>query len=66
MRYKCRSCGEVFDEEEAGKVRESRGEFWGEPCYETMLCCPTCGCMSLDEREWWQDEEEEEEEDEAD
>ena len=44
--YKC-ECGCVFDRPRA--VRESRGEFWGVPCYETMYYCPACGDGCFDE-----------------
>ena len=36
----CLDCGEIF--EEPRKVRESRGEFWGAPCYEEWWGCPHC------------------------
>lgn len=49
MRYKCAYCGCIFDEEDAGTYSESRGEFWGEPCYETMLCCPECRSTDFEE-----------------
>lgn len=49
MRYKCCDCGQIFDEEDAGTINESRGEFWGEPCYESMMCCPSCNSMDIDE-----------------
>ena len=58
MRYKCYDCGEVFDEEDAGTIRESRGKFWGSPCYETLMVCPKCKSDCIEEYE----EEEEEEE----
>lgn len=61
MLYKCLDCGEVFEEEEAGTIRESRGEFWGEPCYESMMCCPYCHSMYLEETYEYDEEEEEEE-----
>ena len=60
MRYKCCDCGAVFDEEEAGTYTESRGEFWGSPCYETMLCCPECGCEEIYEHNGYDNEEDEE------
>ncbi len=60
MRYKCLNCGEIFHEDDAGTYQESRGEFWGTPCNESMMCCPSCRSDDLDEY----DEEEEGEEDE--
>ena len=39
-RFRC-ECGAEFDEPEM--VEESRGEFWGVPCYERMFYCPVCG-----------------------
>lgn len=56
MRYKCCECEAIFDEEDAGTIRESRGEFWGSPCYETLLVCPECRSDLIEEYE----EEEEE------
>lgn len=38
--YIC-ECGAVF--EEPARREESRGEFWGVPCSETVYLCPTCG-----------------------
>lgn len=40
--YKCVDCGTVFDEDEIAVWEESRGEFWGVSCSETMTGCPTC------------------------
>ena len=47
MRYKCYECKTLFDEPRA--VEESRGEFWGMPCSETMYYCPHCGSEEWDE-----------------
>lgn len=49
MMYICFNCGKVFDEEESGTRYESRGEFWGMPCSEPMMCCPYCGSDEFDE-----------------
>ena len=38
--YRCNDCGREFDELEFWQ--ESRGEFWGIPCTETMSGCPYC------------------------
>lgn len=42
MKYNCNDCGLIFDENEIAMWKESRGEFWGQPCYETMQGCPSC------------------------
>ena len=38
--YKCLDCGREFDT--PAQHKENRGEFWGAPCYETILVCPYC------------------------
>ena len=40
MSYICLDCGEKFDE--PASWQESRGEFWGVPCSETVSGCPYC------------------------
>ena len=42
--FKCTECEAIF--EEPATWEESRGEFWGFPCTETMVGCPECrgGC----------------------
>ncbi len=40
--YICVDCGKVFDGDEISIWKESRGEFWGEPCTEKMYGCPNC------------------------
>ena len=40
MSYKCCNCGNVFEYPDGWE--ESRGEFWGEPAYESMSGCPHC------------------------
>lgn len=57
MRYICRDCEEIFYEEDAGSYQESRGEFWGAPCWESLMCCPYCKSDDIEE---YQEEEEEE------
>lgn len=42
MAYKCLECGHIFEEGEQARWRESRGEYWGTPCYEEMSGCPLC------------------------
>ncbi len=38
----CNDCGKVFEDDELATWEESRGEFWGMPCTETMTGCPFC------------------------
>ena len=38
----CLECEKVFEDEEIAYWQESRGEFWGEPAYESMSGCPHC------------------------
>lgn len=40
--YRCLGCGKLFDADDVKKVEESRGEFWGFPCTETMYYSPCC------------------------
>lgn len=42
MAYKCLECGHIFEEGEQARWCESRGEFWGMPCEESMIGCPLC------------------------
>ena len=55
--FKCRCCGEIFEEPHIRRYREAR-EFWGMSCYEEFVeeTCPECG--SEDFREYDEDEEE--------
>ena len=46
---KCYECGWVGDSSELRAVQESRGEFWGIPCSETVYYCPCCGSEYIDE-----------------
>jgi hypothetical protein len=42
----CSSCGFPIKDEDWIKSSESRGEFWGAPCSETIVtgyCCSKCG-----------------------
>ena len=39
----CLECGKVFEDDEIAHWQESRGEFWGFPCSETVSGCPECG-----------------------
>ena len=39
----CLECGHVFSEEEISVWQESRGEYWGAPCSESVSGCPSCG-----------------------
>lgn len=45
--WRCDDCGCEF--EELASWEESRGEFWGTPCSETMYGCPHCYSTSVDE-----------------
>lgn len=68
-KYRCNDCGRIFDEDEIATWNESRGEFWGQPCYETMSGCPYCHSGDLDEYDpdaIDDDEEEDQDEREAD
>lgn len=38
----CEDCKNTFGEDELATWEEARGEFWGQPCYETMQGCPYC------------------------
>ena len=40
--YRCCNCGCTFREDEIHYEDEPRGEFWGQPCYETMSYSPCC------------------------
>lgn len=55
-RFRCCDCGKYFDYPKY--VMESRGEFWGSPCYEEMPYCPYCG-GDFDEAETVDEQEEE-------
>lgn len=59
--YKCHECGCIFDEDDAGERRESVGEFWGSPSYQSIMVCPECDSDEIDETD---EEDEEEDEDE--
>lgn len=53
-RFICLDCGKTFDSPKV--VEESRGEFWGAPCWETVAYCPYC----MGDFEEYKPEEEEE------
>ena len=38
----CIECEYVFDEDDIAIWQESRGEYWGTPCYENVSGCPRC------------------------
>ena len=42
MSFKCLECGHIFEQGEQATWQESRGEFWGNPCNETVSGCPIC------------------------
>lgn len=56
---KCNDCGKTFDEPISWI--ESRGEFWGSPCFETLYGCPYCKSDDIEEETDETDEDEEEE-----
>lgn len=39
---KCEDCGLIFAEDELAEWQEDRGEFWGQPCFQTLQGCPHC------------------------
>jgi hypothetical protein len=41
--YRCRDCGEVFDEDEIVTHTGYLSEAWGRPIYETVSESPCCG-----------------------
>ena len=63
MRYKCWSCGHIFDEDEAD-TRTEHEEFWGAPCSIEYMTCPECGEDISDDDEYSGEDEEEEAENE--
>lgn len=40
----CENCGGKLDDEDIHQVSESRGEFWGAPCSETVIIGYKCKC----------------------
>lgn len=52
--FKCNDCNYVFEEPQ--KIRESRGEYWGAPCWETWYVCPNCKSNDYDEVKEQEDE----------
>ena len=58
--YKCNDCGRLFEVPDS--YEESRGEFWGVPCTETMYMCPYCERDDFEEYEEEEDDEDEEDE----
>ena len=50
-RFRCLDCGCECEGEDLCTERESRGEFWGVPCYETFCVCPNCRSDQLEEIE---------------
>ena len=41
-KFVCLECGHIFDENDVAIWEESRGEYWGAPCSETVSGCPNC------------------------
>lgn len=60
IQYKCCLCGAELEFDDLKRIEESRGEFWGTPCYETIYVCPHCGSDDIEELEEYDDEEENE------
>lgn len=58
MKYRCMECGKIFDQDELARWEESRGEFWGMPCTETMIGCPACHSGDYEEYDPEADEDE--------
>ena len=46
LTYHCYSCNKDFDEPDIEE--DYRGEFWGSPCYEMLLCCPYCSSYKIE------------------
>lgn len=40
--YCCIECGHIFSEDDVTTWQESRGEYWGTSCSETVSGCPHC------------------------
>ena len=49
MKYICADCGRIIDEDELVRVEINSGEFWGFPCSETALGCPSCKSDAIEE-----------------
>ena len=60
---KCEDCGLTFDENEIAEWQEDRGEFWGQPCTQTLQGCPHCFSGAIIEYND-EDEDEDDEDDE--
>ncbi len=52
--FRCCNCGKLFDWPR--EVQESRGEYWGVPCYETNYLSPCCGTEEFEEIEEGQED----------
>lgn len=61
MKYICRYCKTIFDDDSSESVLEDRGEYWGIPCSESMTACPCC--LSTDYFEYEEEDTDEDEED---
>ena len=53
--YKCNDCGIKF--RRFKEIEESRGEFWGIPCSETLYVCPNCEGDDIEELNGDEDDE---------
>ena len=52
-KYRCIECDAEFDEPISWQ--EGRGEFWGDPCWETVWGCPICKGEFMTEEEYKRD-----------
>lgn len=41
--FKCLNCGHLFEDGEESRRKDSRGEYFGTPCFEIIKGCPLCG-----------------------
>ena len=58
-KFKCYDCGCIFKQEDARKVKDHVGDFWGAPAYRDISVCPDCG--SDDFYSYSEDDEEDDE-----
>lgn len=40
--FKCLDCGHLFEDGEEKLIKESLGEFWGQPTVRVVSVCPIC------------------------
>lgn len=61
MRYECKDCGCIFDEEDAGSEASFAGYYGDQEAYEYFMVCPECESDNFEEYEEPEEEEGEEE-----